>query len=767
MSKIFQRNHQPGLKPKRNTFDMSFASHSSFPLGKLVPVFCKEVIPGDSVRIKPSFSLRFQPLVFPIQSKLHCSLHFFYCRNRNAYDGWMNFITRTNDEDTKMPYHLITPYHNTGMLKTGGLLDYLDVPTTLVGSYANVASLPLGTNLINVNEFRESHRATGTYPATQQSIANAASHHSPLANLNSVNHYFFRAEPSITRACQQYQANETHFQDIVSTFETGNTYCVFSNVRLQHLFTSLGKTIIRHCGNSLPVDQTVSLTFVLLKGNDISMSTIQDYVTVDATVKSNGTEKQLEVMNVELARKFNNNIASSPCYLAIVYTSDKDLSSSPSVLSTDEGFFKFGSNIQIDVTTNTIRDAASADAIDFNPFVKHTDEEEPKIKLNAIPARLYESIYNYFYRDEVVDPLLINGKPEYNKYIRNTSGGADDNFYPLHDKNWEKDYFTGCSLSPQQGEAPLVGLTISGNGKVKFTDETTGTVYEGHAETADDGDTITGISLYDKDNKTLVHRLNDAVLNGISISDFRQVNALQRWLEINIRKGMKYGDMIKSHLNVTPGFNAADVPEFIGGCHRICDINTVTNSAETENGVLGQYAGQMTCVGGGQSLHKFCDEHGYIIGIMSVYPEPIYSQTLPKHFLKTESAFDYFWPEFGHISYQPVLNAELAPIQFNADDMRNNTDHLFEPFGYQRAWADYIGSNDTIHGDMRKSLNNFVINRVFGERPQLGHDFIAVKEDDINDVFSVIDGEKCLGQFRFDCQFKRPIPRFGIPKLES
>ena len=83
---------------KRNTFDLSFQNNLTMRFGRLYPVFCKEVIPGDSFRIKPTFGLRFMPLVFPIQTRMQANLHFFYVRNRTLWKDWMDFIGRTKEE---------------------------------------------------------------------------------------------------------------------------------------------------------------------------------------------------------------------------------------------------------------------------------------------------------------------------------------------------------------------------------------------------------------------------------------------------------------------------------------------------------------------------------------------------------------------------------------------------------------------------------------------------------------------------------------------
>ena len=79
------KEKQPVPQPNRNSFDLSFDNNLTTTFGKLVPVFVKEVIPGDSFEIDTQFGLRMMPTVFPVQSKVRADIHFFYVRNRNLW----------------------------------------------------------------------------------------------------------------------------------------------------------------------------------------------------------------------------------------------------------------------------------------------------------------------------------------------------------------------------------------------------------------------------------------------------------------------------------------------------------------------------------------------------------------------------------------------------------------------------------------------------------------------------------------------------------
>lgn len=387
------------------------------------------------------------------------------------------------------------------------------------------------------------------------------------------------------------------------------------------------------------------------------------------------------------------------------------------------------------------------------------------VNISALPFRAYESIYNAFYRDQRNNPFMIDGVPEYNKWIPTTDGGMDNHVYSLHYANWEQDFLTTAVQSPQQGIAPLVGI-VSNNGvsSLAFTDSESGESFTAQIDLNEDG-TVKEFKANTSDMPVSQYRtLIDFATSGISINDFRNVNALQRWLETNMRKGYRLKDIIKGHYDVNVRFDELDMPEFIGGVTQDVMPTMVTQTTEGgEGSPLGSYAGQLSCVGTSKhSIRHYCDEPGWIIGILSVVPVPNYSQLLPKYFMR-DNVLDYYFPEFGHIGYQPITYREVCPIQAKAAGKDLST-----VFGYQRAWYEYISRVDEVHGQMRTSLRNFLINRVFDVAPELSESFLLVDPSQTNEIFTVTaeNEDVWMGQVYFDYQAKEPIPLYGIPKLE-
>lgn len=765
MAKIFEKNNGPDVNISRNTFDLSHASHLTMRMGELTPVYCQEVLPGDSFKIDPAFGLRFQPMVFPVQSKIHSTMHFFYVRNRNLYEDWMEYIGKTKDGLT-MPYLAVTEGMAKRQLGTGSLGDYLGVPSTIAGSYASNITMKLDNTLPFNTHVDNNGEMVAISDQSAPSILNSA-----IGTVNRVSPKWLNVATDDEQHDEWWQLKYHYLERFLIDGNDGQVYpyyVYFCKNALKYQLNG-GQTVrlTNTTNHTAGTDDNVYLGVHV--GDNLNKSTLSLHYKVTVAF---GTGNASFDINDAMASEINDLMAEKgKVWFSLIFSSaDTKVTtqSRPLVLPNSTEFKSIGDALIFDIKSAQVIDSTDESFVESNPFVLHQGQTQPKIKINALPFRAYESIYNSFYRDETVDPFLINGEPSYNDYIRTHEGGADMNYYPLYHRNWEKDYFTSAQQTPQQGNAPLVGVSASGT--FTFKDVDSGTEYHAQASIGEDGETITGISTYSEDMpKGTLRNLMDTITNGISINDFRNVNSLQRWLETNIRRGYKYSDQIFSHFGVNPAFKANDMPEFLGGIHEVVDVNQISQTTETgESSPLGSYAGQASCLGGSNhSITKYCDEHGYIIGIACVYPEPTYSQMLPKHLIKTESALDYFFPEFGHIGMQPITYNEICPLQVSAEDNATGNDTLNDVFGYQRAWSDYLWNPDEVHGDMRTNMSDFVISRVYDTKPELGHDFIAIDENDVNNVFAVDDDSaKIMGQVRFNISAKRPIPRYGIPSIE-
>jgi len=97
MSRVFQRTGQ--VTPRRSMFDLSYSKLLTGDLGKLYPVLCDEVVPGDFWQIGNEVVLRFNPLLAPILHRIDCVTHYFFVPYRILDENWEEFITGGVDGD--------------------------------------------------------------------------------------------------------------------------------------------------------------------------------------------------------------------------------------------------------------------------------------------------------------------------------------------------------------------------------------------------------------------------------------------------------------------------------------------------------------------------------------------------------------------------------------------------------------------------------------------------------------------------------------------
>lgn len=806
MAGVFARTNEVNNHPKRNTFPLSFQNNLSGKFGVLYPCLVQDVIPGFTFKAKPTFALEFMPTAFPVQTRMRARMHFFYVRNRNLWKDFADFYGKTK-EGLVPPYLLFSDGTSfNSMARTGSLGDYLGLPTTFAGSYGDAGyrytaqqGVTYFDSLSGISSVDDSLLLNGVLEDTvlPDFGSQDLSHSDDLAFLSygfatsdvlkslSVSSLTFQysklySDPAFTigNSASLIDAFTAHFGQAAVCLQVSGVI---------NEGTAREKRVRFYMYPITPNEGKTNFSWIPISGT--VLSNILDSASADVSNISKG--------NFSVTYTFKTNM-SSLCSgitydeglntfrltrLDCGYLCSKELFAFPfdQFQYDGEGAGFFLSSKGVPVTSPLV------DGVQWSPIIAPTSvlsmqnvsgvrditfEECPWTKLgqkgvniSALPFRAYESIYNAFYRDQRNNPYMIDGVPEYNKWIPTTDGGMDNHVYSLHYANWEQDFLTTAVQSPQQGIAPLVGI-VSNNGvsSLAFTDSESGESFTAQVDLNEDG-TVKEFKANTSDMPVSQYRtLIDFATSGISINDFRNVNALQRWLETNMRKGYRLKDIIKGHYDVNVRFDELDMPEFIGGVTQDVMPTMVTQTTEGgEGSPLGSYAGQLSCVGTSKhSIRHYCDEPGWIIGILSVVPVPNYSQLLPKYFMR-DNVLDYFFPEFGHIGYQPITYREVCPIQAKAAGKDLST-----VFGYQRAWYEYISRVDEVHGQMRTSLRNFLINRVFDVAPELSESFLLVDPSQTNEIFTVTaeNEDVWMGQVYFDYQAKEPIPLYGIPKLE-
>lgn len=117
---------------------------TSFAPGTLIPILCKDILPGDKVRINLDSLIESLPMIAPNLQGYKASFDFYFEPWSNLY-GWMDNNTRSSTQeiiDRKRHTFKIGPqatlpsissFANRPGVKAGSLLDYLGLPPGFVG----------------------------------------------------------------------------------------------------------------------------------------------------------------------------------------------------------------------------------------------------------------------------------------------------------------------------------------------------------------------------------------------------------------------------------------------------------------------------------------------------------------------------------------------------------------------------------------------------------------------------------------------------------
>lgn len=344
------------------------------------------------------------------------------------------------------------------------------------------------------------------------------------------------------------------------------------------------------------------------------------------------------------------------------------------------------------------------------PLVNLTASDRPL----SFPFAAYESICNEYYQDET-----LQSATDFKTLMASSVGSA----VYLRRRAWRKDYFTSALPWQQRGTAPA--LPVSGTTSAVWPDGDFVNLGASSQRSVmidpDAGDAKLG-TYNDTERVNLKNLFNHntvslASATSVNIAELRLSVQIQKWMERNARAGVRYTEFLREHYGVSPRDDRLQRPEYIGGSKQPLIVSEVLKTSSDGTTPQGTLAGHGISAAANSVSKYHAQEFGIVMGILSIMPRAMYnSQGIDRQWLR-RSKFDYYFPEFAHLSEQAIEREEIFATTVEAD---NRT-----IWGYQGRYDEMRVKRSRTARNIRDTLSYWGMARSFASAPTLSESFIA------------------------------------------
>lgn len=422
----------------------------------------------------------------------------------------------------------------------------------------------------------------------------------------------------------------------------------------------------------------------------------------------------------------------------------------------------------------------------FSGFVYNSDgfAVNSIVRARANPFRLlaYNRIYQDFYRDprlesynsvysniddqeSVTNPAQLSSNLFFGEQVVGEYAVWSHPRFYIRYRNYPLDYATSADLNPFKQDSLLNTLPFSpqtGSQVATFGS------YGGSINPATSSllngvltDSIQmGLSLNPTIEQTIPTPWNPQRLAANNPTAIRAAYALERWASRQAHaRSQSYADLVKAHFGIEP--SQLDTV-FLGGMSAPVVISENVSTAATEDASLGALSGVGKSSLDGKKIEFSAKEHGIIMGIFSIAPEPDYnSWMVDRHNIKTLPE-DWYQPEYDNLGYQAVSPIEILnnPMRYLDPALNTATTWPNGAFGFHPIYSEYRTKMDKVFGQFTsyQGLSYWVNARnPYGTNNQITSNFLKVFPFDVDPIFQVNYMSKVDGlNINYDVNYTEP-----------
>lgn len=143
------------MERPRSKFDRSHQLLTTINEGELIPIYCDEVLPGDTAKVHLNGLIRMSTPIYPIMDNCYMDTYFFFVPCRLLWEHWENMFGENDTNYWAEKTEYSTPTSKIGGksgLKNGSIGDYFGLPTGVKGEI-KVNALPARAYAMIYNEW--------------------------------------------------------------------------------------------------------------------------------------------------------------------------------------------------------------------------------------------------------------------------------------------------------------------------------------------------------------------------------------------------------------------------------------------------------------------------------------------------------------------------------------------------------------------------------------------------------------------------------------